>query len=128
MGFKRLIIPMVGARSSTELEMKLTSRLLLPTAESPISKILNERSQLLLLCPEEPISDHSLSLPLPLWGDDGCFCSLNCQSLSLSLSKKKRERNVYKGGEREGKVVMAMERINAAISFFWSGKAKEGRR
>lgn len=43
---------MVGERSSTEPEMKLTRRLLLPTPESPISKILNERSKP-LPCPED---------------------------------------------------------------------------
>lgn len=44
---------MVGARSSTELEMKLTRRLLLPTPESPINKILNDRSYDPLLCPDD---------------------------------------------------------------------------
>jgi len=39
-----LQLPMVGERSSTELEIKLTSRLLFPTPESPINKILKERS------------------------------------------------------------------------------------
>ena len=41
---KKKKVPIVGERSSTELEMKLTRRLLFPTAESPINKILNERS------------------------------------------------------------------------------------
>jgi len=48
---KKTILPIVGARSSTELEMKLTSKLLLPTPESPINKILKDRSY--PLCPEE---------------------------------------------------------------------------
>ena len=40
---------MVGERSSTEeLEMKVTSKQLFPTPESPINKILKERSWPLL--------------------------------------------------------------------------------
>ena len=52
---------MVGAISSTELEMKLTRKLLLPTPESPINKILNDRSYDPLLCPED---DPILILPI----------------------------------------------------------------
>ena len=37
-------VPIVGERSSKEEEMKETRRLLLPTPESPINKILNDRS------------------------------------------------------------------------------------
>jgi hypothetical protein len=37
-----MTVPIVGERSRTELEMKLKRRLLLPTPESPINRILNE--------------------------------------------------------------------------------------
>jgi len=39
---KQKKVPIVGERSRTELEMKLKRRLLLPTPESPINRILNE--------------------------------------------------------------------------------------
>lgn len=54
------IIPIVGERFVFSLEMKLTSRLLFPTPESPISRILKEKSHLLFLCPIFCSSSSSL--------------------------------------------------------------------
>lgn len=70
----RILVPMVGERSSTELEIKLTRRLLLPTPESPINKILNERSK-----------------PLPCPADDPIIQS----QTKLFLFKKKQTRSLF---------------------------------
>ena len=70
-------LPMVGERSSTELEMKVTRRLLLPTPQSPINKILNDRSQLLLLL---------LLLLSPVEAIPALL--LQAENLSVSLSKR----------------------------------------
>ncbi|KAF4379842.1 hypothetical protein G4B88_012765 [Cannabis sativa] len=53
---------MVGARLSDVLEMKLTRRLLFPTQESPINKILNDRS----VDEREEVEDEEREIILPL--------------------------------------------------------------